>query len=127
MLAEKTYISPKITDFQMETLKSLPIQIEVIPEGEIDLLAACFSSSTPWADRQAAAVKLGQSQHPEALPILLSALQNDPFWMVRCTIIQALETIGDAYAIPTLQDVAAHDDFSAVRSAAGNAIKRLAT
>lgn len=127
MLAENTYQSPKITDFQIETLKSLPIQIEVIPERDIDRLAAYFTPGTPWVERQAAARKLGQSHHSEALPLLLAALQNDPFWMVRCTIIQALEIIGDVHAIPTLQDVAAHDEFSAVRSAAGNAIKRLAT
>lgn len=127
MLAEKTYQAPQNTGFQIENYISLPIQIEVLPDGEIGHLAECLSSSTSWAERQTAARKMGQSRHPEALPLLLSALQNDPFWMVRGTIIQVLETIDDRRAIPTLQDVATHDDFSAIRSAARNAIKRLTT
>jgi len=45
-------------------------------------------------------------RNPEATPGLLAALPTDPFWMVRCAIIQALEMIGDPGAIPTLREVA---------------------
>lgn len=125
MLAEKTYQTPKNMGFQIDSFTAKAIQIEIIPELEIEYLAAYLSPNTPWAERQSAAKKLGQSHHPKAFTILLSALQKDPFWMVRCTIIQSLEIIGDTHAIPTLEIVAAQDDFSAVRSAAETAIRRL--
>lgn len=125
MLAEKTYQTPKNMSFQIDSFTAQAIQIEIIPELEIEYLAANLSPNTPWAERQSAAKKLGQSHHPKALAILLSALQNDPFWMVRCTIIQSLEIIGDTHAIPALEIAAAQDDFSAVRSAAETAIRRL--
>lgn len=125
MLAEKTYQTPKNMGFQIDSFTAQAIQIEIIPELEIEYLAANLSPNTPWAERQSAAKKLGQSRHPKALAILLSALQNDPFWMVRCTIIQSLEIIGDTHAIPALEIAAAQDDFSAVRSAAETAIRRL--
>jgi HEAT repeat protein len=65
-------------------------------------------------------------RNPEALPGLLDALPADPFWMVRCAIIQALEKIGDPMAIPTLQEVANSDGFQVVRSYAAKAVDRLA-
>jgi len=49
-----------------------------------------------------AAKRLGYLRDPGALPALLQALLTDPFWMVRTSIIQALEMIGDPAAIPTL-------------------------
>ncbi|NIS79273.1 MAG: hypothetical protein GTO14_03425, partial [Anaerolineales bacterium] len=49
----------------------------------------------------------------------------DPFWMVRCAIIQALEMIGHPEAIPTLQEVVESDGFQIVRSYAAEAIERL--
>jgi HEAT repeat protein len=45
--------------------------------------------------------------------------------MVRCTIIQALESIGDPRAIPTLREIAKRDGFQVVRSYAFRAIGRL--
>jgi len=64
-------------------------------------------------------------RNPEATPGLLAALPTDPFWMVRCAIIQALEMIGDPGAIPTLREVAKSDCFQVVRSYAAKAIERL--
>jgi hypothetical protein len=32
---------------------------------------------------------------PEAQPVLLAELSVDPFWIVRCAIIQVLEKISD--------------------------------
>ena len=61
----------------------------------------------------------------EAVPGLLDALLGDPFWMVRCAIIQALEMIGDPWAIPTLREVAENDGFQVVRSHAAKAVERL--
>jgi HEAT repeat protein len=45
--------------------------------------------------------------------------------MVRCSIIQALEKIGDPRAIPTLREVAVNDRFQVVRSYATKAIEKL--
>jgi len=53
-----------------------------------------------WGDRQIAVKKLGNMRSPEALSGLLDALLADPFWKVRCAMIQALERIGDPGAIP---------------------------
>jgi len=73
-----------------------------------------------------AAKRLGYLRDPGALPALLQALLTDPFWMVRTSIIQALEMIGDPAAIPTLEEVACRDSFQVVRSYAKKAIERLA-
>jgi HEAT repeat protein len=56
---------------------------------------------------------------------LLDALPSDPFWMVRCAIIQALEKIGDPRAIPTLREITKSDGFQVVRSHAEKAIEGL--
>ncbi len=121
----KNYQSSELVDYQTERISLFPTVVEVLPESEFDLLAAELSHDTPWADRQAAARKLGQSREPEAMIILQTALVNDPFWMVRCVIIQALESFGDPRVIPTLQEVAANDGFAAVRTAAEMAVNRL--
>jgi HEAT repeat protein len=106
-------------------LETYPLIIEVRFEREIDKWLANLSPDVSWGDRQIAAQKLGALRDPQALPDLLVALVGDPFWMVRCAIILALEKINDPSAIPTLQEVAVHDGFQVVRSYAVKAIERL--
>ena len=65
-------------------------------------------------------------RNPDALSGLLDVLPTDPFWMVRCAIIQALERIGDPRAIPTLREIEKSDGFQVVRSYDAKAIERLA-
>ena len=110
---------------KMNTFTTLPIAIEVQSDRKLDALLADLSPDTPWGDRQIAAKKIGYLRRLEALPGLLKALPSDPFWMVRCAIIQALEMIGDSRAVPTLQEVAKKDGFQVVRSYATKAIERL--
>ena len=110
---------------KMNIFSTLPLVIEVQPDHKLDKLLADLSPDTPWGDRQIAALKLGYMRSPEALPGLLDALPTDPFWIVRCAIIQALERIGDPGAIPTLREVAKRDGFQVVRSYAAKAIERL--
>ena len=69
-------------------ITSLPVAVERQPEGEIDRLLKELSPDTAWGDRQIAAQKLGSLGDPSALPGLLAALPNDPFWMVRTAMIQ---------------------------------------
>lgn len=118
------YQHPKLVEV-MNAFTALPIEVEVHPNRKIAQLLADLSPETPWGDRKIAARKLGNLRDSDALPGLLSTLQVDPFWMVRCTIIQALEMIGDPAAIPTLRDVACNDGFQVVRSHASKAIERL--
>ena len=125
MFSLNNYQSSKNVDFQTEHISLFPTVVEVLPENELNLLATELSHDTPWADRQDAARKIGQTREPEAMIILQTALVNDPFWMVRCVIIQALESFGDPRVIPTLQEVAANDGFAAVRTAAEMAVNRL--
>ena len=94
---------------------TLPIAVDVQPDPKLNQLLADLSPDISWGDRKIAAQKLG----------LLDALRNDPFWMVRCAIIQALEGIGDPRAIPSLREVAKSDGFQAVRSHAAKVIERL--
>jgi HEAT repeat protein len=109
------------------TYKTLPpLALVIQPDIKLYNFLADLSPDTPWGDRQIAAKKLGNMRNPEALPGLLDALPADPFWMVRCAIIQALEKIGDPMAIPTLQEVANSDGFQVVRSYAAKAVDRLA-
>ena len=102
-----------------------PAAVAIRPDGKMAKLLADLSPETPWGERQIAARKLGCLRSSEALPGLLEALPDDPFWMVRCAIIQALEMIGDPEAIPTLWEVASSDGFQVVRSYAVKAIERL--
>jgi HEAT repeat protein len=109
----------------LNTFTTLPIAVEVQADPRLEKLMADLSPDTPWGDRKNAARKLGYMRNPKVLPGLLSALPVDRFWMVRCAIIQALEMIGDARAIPTLREVAKNDGFQVVRSHAAKAIERL--
>ena len=106
----------------LEPFATLPLVIEVQIDHKLDELLQDLSPDKPWFDRKLAATELGRMRNPEAVPGLIAALQIDPFWMVRCAIIQALETIGDPAAILILEEVAKSDDFSAVRSHASRAI-----
>ena len=101
----------------------LIFQEDMDPRIEINL--AKLAPEIPWGERQIAAKKLGNLKDPAAIPGLLSALEYDNFWMVRCAIIQALEKIADPYAIPVLISVSQQDSFQVVRSYAAKAIQRL--
>jgi len=97
----------------------------VQPDLVLSQLLADLSPEISWGDRKMAAKKLGNMRRSEALPGLLDALRSDPFWMVRCAIIQALVKIGNPAAIPTLREAAQNDSFQVVRSHAAKAIERL--
>ena len=109
----------------MNSFRILPQANEVQPNHKLKNLLADLTSETSWYDRKIAAQKLGYMHNQEALSGLLCALPVDPFWMVRCAIIQALENIGDVRSIPTLWKVANSDGFQVVRSYAAKAIERL--
>lgn len=110
----------------LETLfaKSL-VAIEHTSDPELDKLLAELSPEVPWGDRQLAAKRIGSKGYSSALPALLAALPDDPFWMVRCSIIQTLEKIADPAAIPALLERAQNDDFQVVRAYAAKAVDRL--
>jgi HEAT repeat protein len=99
-----------------------PARAVVQRDLQVVELLADLSPEVAWGDRQRAARRLGNMRSREALPELLTALGQDPFWMVRHTIIQALEKIGDPAAIPALQDAARNDGFLTVRSYAEKAV-----
>ena len=124
MLAVNLDQRPQVVD-KMNPFTTYPIAIEVQPDRKLYKFLADLSPDTPWGDRQIAAKKLGSMRSQEALPGLIDALPADPFWMVRCAIIQALEMIGNPGAIPTLREVANNDGFQVVRSYAVKAIDRL--
>ena len=124
MLAVNLDQRPQVVD-QMNPLIAFPVAVEVQTGPKLGKLLADLSPETPWGERQMAAKRLGRLRNPEALPGLLDALPADPFWMVRCAIIQALEMIGDPRAIPALREAANSDGFQAVRSHAAKAIERL--
>jgi len=124
MLAVNLDQRPQVVD-KMNPFTTYPIAIKVQPDRKLYKFLADLSPDTPWGDRQIAAKKLGSMRSQEALPGLIDALPADPFWMVRCAIIQALEMIGNPGAIPTLREVANNDGFQVVRSYAVKAIDRL--
>ena len=107
---------------EIQAFTAFPLSIEVLPDHD---LIADLSPQVPWGQRQRAAKRLGSKKALAAVPALLQVLPTDPFWMVRCAVIQALERIGDPNAIPTLQQVAQNDSFQVVRSYAEKAIERL--
>lgn len=115
---------PEVVD-DIHPITAFPLSIEVRPAREIEQLISNLSPKVPWGQRQSAAKRLGSMKDQTAVPALLEVLPTDPFWMVRCAIIQALERIGDPNAIPTLRKVAQNDSFQVVRSYAAKAIERL--
>ena len=115
---------PEVVD-DIHPITAFPLSIEVRPAREIEQLISNLSPQVPWGQRQRAAKRLGSMKDQTAVPALLQVLPTDPFWMVRCVIIQALESFGDPRVIPTLQEVAANDGFAAVRTAAEMAVNRL--
>jgi len=124
MVTVNTYHRQEVAD-KTTKFTALPLVVETQPKRELETLLANLTPNTSWGERQNAAKKLGYMRDAEALPGLLAALPIDPFWLVRCAIIQALEMIGDPGAIPTLQEVAKNDGFQVVRSYAAKAIERL--
>jgi HEAT repeat protein len=97
--------------------------------SQLDLLLIFLlgdlSPEKPWPVRKEAAQKLADHPGPESVQGLLNALPNDPFWMVRCAIIQSLVRIGDPKALDTLNHLVQKDRFQIVRSYAINAIEQL--
>ena len=123
MFAADAYQNTEVVDQKPYT--SLPLALVIQPDPKLYELLADLSQDTSWGDRKMAAQKLGGMRAVEALPGLLEALPSDPFWMVRCAIIQALQQIGDPAAITTLRKVARFDAFQIVRSYAAKAVERL--
>jgi hypothetical protein len=124
MLATNLHQTDQVV-VQQNPFTSWTIANKVHEYSSLEKLLAELSPEVPWGDRQIAAKKLGNQGDPKALAGLLAALPIDPFWMVRCAMIQALEQINDPVAIPVLQDVANNDGFQIVRSYAAKAIERL--
>ena len=117
---QETQVYEKI---RIATPLSLPVKAK--RDRKLERLQLDLSPSRSWGERKNAAQHLGYGRYDQAVPALLKALPNDPFWMVRCAIIQALEMIGDLAAIPVLEEVAAQDSFQVVRSHAAKAVERL--
>ena len=103
----------------------LPQIYLVQPNLVLGELLAKLSPDVPWGDRKVAANRIGNLRQKDALPGLILALHADPFWMVRCSIIQAIEKIGDPGVLPELEKVKTNDTYQAVRSYAAKAIERL--
>lgn len=115
-------------EVKFESLFATPVaEIQTFHDQNLDRLLVQLSPEIDWGDRQSAAKKIGNLRNPYAVPGLLAALELDPFWMVRFTIIQALEKIGDPCAIPALKDTAEGDGFQVVRSYAAKAVERLSS
>ena len=113
-ILEKTKVVPTIA-----------FPVERTQDPKLAKLQRDLNPAKPWGQRKIAARQLGYARTAQAVPALLKALPNDPFWMVRCAIIQALEMIGDPAAIPVLEEVALQDGFQVVRSHAAKAVERL--
>jgi len=87
-LAQRTEVKYQPNIFLTQALEKA-----VQPDPELRRLLAELSADTPWGVRQMAAKRLGCMRSSDALPGLTAALASDPFWMVRCAVIQALEMI----------------------------------
>jgi HEAT repeat protein len=124
MYASQMNQNPEIAD-QISVGFVLSPALEAQPEPEIAALMDKLSPSVSWGERQSAARKLGRMHCLAAVPALMAVLPSDPYWMVRCAIVQALQMIGDRSAVPLLEEVAIRDRYQAVRSYAAKAVERL--
>ena len=112
---------------QMNVLSTFPIEIRVQSNRKMNKLLEDLFSNSSWFNRKVAAQRIGDMRKSDYLPELLDRVTTDPFWMVRCAIIQALEKIGDPRAIPALREVEKSDGFQTVRAYAATAIERLSS
>ena len=124
MIAVAIYQEPKVVG-KANIAREIPYIGNKAQDQGLARILNDLSPQYPWCERKIAAEKLGRLRNPDALPGLLAALPGDPFWMVRCAIVQALEKIGDPGAIPVLENVAIKDSFQVVRSYAEKAVIRL--
>jgi HEAT repeat protein len=76
--------------------------------------------------RSRAAEALGRLGAAEAVDVLIVAL-NDTVWHIRLHAVQALATIGDPVAVPSLELVARFDPDYSVRAAAEEALRSFET
>ena len=124
MLSQNQTIQPEALE-KKDIVASWPLNFVVIEDSQVDSLLSDLDPVMPWAVRKAAAQRLGDHPCPQALQGLLDHLPTDPFWMVRCAIIQTLERTGDPGAVPVLQAVAQNDSFQVVRAYAAKAVDSL--
>ena len=92
---------------------------------ELEALLQNLATNSEWYERKIAAQKIGRMRYADAIPGLANALDNDPFWLVRCAVIQALAAIGDPRAIPALRKAEKDDRFQIVKSCASAVVKSL--
>ena len=111
---------------KIRVAKPISLPVKAKRDHKLERLQLDLSHSRSWGERKNAAQQLGYGRYDQAVPALLKALPNDPFWMVRCAIIQALEMIGDLAAIPVLEEVALRDGFQVVWAHAAKVVERLA-
>jgi HEAT repeat protein len=104
---------------------TLPVSVETQTDDVLGQLLDTLSTSPYWPERQAAAIRLGDLGGDEAHAGLVAALPDDPFWMVRCTIVQSLERIGKADSMPVLQATAERDPNQVVRQYAAATVQYL--
>ena len=91
------------------------------------LIKARTAYGTPEPERGTAVLAIAQLaakiKKPQmALPTLLEIVQNDPLITTRIAAARALGTLGDAAAIPVLQQVESSDSQQAVQSSAWRSV-----
>lgn len=110
---------------QTEIFAAPALSYELKTDDILTHLLTTLFTNPSWFERQVAAKKLGDMAGDEAAVGLIEALPNDPFWMVRCAIVQSLERIGNTDSVPALQAVADCDQNNIVRQYAAAAVQRL--
>ena len=113
-------------EYQTQSPILLALPVRNLIDEEVAHLLHILASNATWHERKVAAQKLADLGGEEARIGLLEALLNDPFWMVRCAIIQSLERIGEEGSVPVLQIAVESDPNEIVRQYAAVAVERLA-
>jgi len=86
-----------------------------------------MQESTSTKQRLRHAQALGKVADPNTLPDLYHAFQRESYWVTKQTILGSIGKIGDASAIPFLEEQARYAAEGAVRLSAGKALQRVGT
>lgn len=110
---------------QANPLDSYPTVEEVQPlkSQALSIIHSIFQDpARKEADRLSTILVLSRSQDPDAVPLLIEIMLNDPFASVRREAAKSLGDFHDYQAIPALREVASTESLASTRWAAGVSI-----
>jgi HEAT repeat protein len=96
-------------------------------EEAIGMLVGIMHGDQVNQARNKAARALGKIQSPSTLGELYAAVEREPYWVNKQTMLGSIGKIGDPSSVPFLEQTARSAKEPAVRLSAGGALRRIGT